>query len=348
MKHKLFFKELRDYIISNEPRLSKQEKLIMWGSIIDDYQRYNRQRKYIRWSVAASITLLLAFGFMEGYHRINVSTDRVLFSRTDVNSIKQVELVMGDNKVTLEKNCIIRCNSDKNCIEIEQDASKLAISYNSKTKLLVAVPSDAKAEVILSDGSDIVLREKTKMSFPFSLNKEKNRNVKIEGEAYMAVTHMPKKKFLVDSKYLHVTVLGTKFLLSVYPESKNQKVSLFEGLVQVTTDTKKEATLKPNQTFDYHLDDGHTHVYKIQNSVKNSTSLNSDLLIMNNESLTKLLHKAEEYYQTKFYFNPSETDGIKLTGKFDTQATLEVFLSRLEKIAPVQVSKQGKRIIIHK
>lgn len=349
MKYIEYLNELRDWIISEEPKLSTQEKTEMWNSISAGHERQLQKRRYIGWSIAAAITFLLVFGSIMGYQWMSASKDSSLFSKLDLKTLREVKLIAGEQTITLGRNSIIRCFPDEKAIELEQDSTKFTISHDGSSNLLIAVPQDSKADVILADGSCITLRENSKMRFPYSMDKNDIRKVLIAGEAYMKISHQPDKKFIAESKHLNVTVLGTEFLLSAYPEAPSQKVSLFKGLVQVTTDTHKTETLKPNQTFNYHPASGKTSISMIQEDESSSiTGWTSDILIMNNESLTKLLKRAEKYYHTKFYFSVSETDAINLSGKFDTSADIDEFLSRLEKIAPIKVTQQRDKIIIHK
>ena len=54
------------------------------------------------------------------------------------------------------------------------------------------------------------------------------------GEVYFEVERMPEKKFVVETKYGNVEVLGTKFNVIEDPETESTTVTVTEGLVRLT------------------------------------------------------------------------------------------------------------------
>ena len=61
------------------------------------------------------------------------------------------------------------------------------------------------------------------------------RNIEIEGEAYLEVTHDRWKPFIVNTPNGKVKVLGTKFYVTSTLKEKDFMVSLIEGSVKISS-----------------------------------------------------------------------------------------------------------------
>ena len=70
------------------------------------------------------------------------------------------------------------------------------------------------------------------------------RNIEIEGEAYLEVAHNRWKPFIVNTPNGKVKVLGTKFYVTSTLKEKDFMVSLIEGSVKISSG-EKSAMLKP-------------------------------------------------------------------------------------------------------
>jgi len=86
-----------------------------------------------------------------------------------------------------------------------------------------------RAEVTLPDNSEIILNADSEIAFS-EKNWDKNREVKLEGEAFFKVAKG--KKFTVSTENGDVTVLGTQF--NVEHRNGFFEVTCYEGLVSVS------------------------------------------------------------------------------------------------------------------
>lgn len=110
----------------------------------------------------------------------------------------------------------------------------------------VEVPKGQRASLMLSDGTKIWLNSQSKLIYPTQFS-DKERNVRLEGEAFFDVAHKEHLPFVVHSPLLAIKVLGTKFNVKAYFDEKSV-VTLAEGKVEVeTNDCKNRLTLKPNE-----------------------------------------------------------------------------------------------------
>ena len=80
----------------------------------------------------------------------------------------------------------------------------------------------------------------------FMETKEKKNTVSIIGEAFFEVAKDKNRPFIVAAQDAKIQVLGTKFNVYSYPDSKQIRTSLIEGAVQVFYKSK-QVILRPNE-----------------------------------------------------------------------------------------------------
>ena len=127
---------------------------------------------------------------------------------------------------------------------------KKAIAFGAAAAVVVAVllfaPSDGEVnivadngsqEVVLPDGSKVILNVKSSMSYNQSWE---DRVINLDGEAFFEVTEG--QKFTVNTKHGSVNVLGTSF--NVYDEEGMFMVDCFTGVVQVKMGDDQEMLTK--------------------------------------------------------------------------------------------------------
>lgn len=129
-----------------------------------------------------------------------------------------------------------------------QNSSKSINSYEnqivsaSKQYELVEVEniSTSLKLVNLPDGSSILLKEGTKLSYPSNFS-EKKREVYLTGEAFFEIAKDANKPFYVHANQITTKVLGTSFNISAYPTQKIV-VSVKTGKVAIFKTGTEEAT----------------------------------------------------------------------------------------------------------
>lgn len=96
---------------------------------------------------------------------------------------------------------------------------------------IVTTPVGKTMEIILDDGTDVLLSPESSLRFPARFSGDK-RTVKLDGEAYFAVAKDSAHPFIVMSGDFSTTALGTEFDVRAY-DCADLKVSLIEGSVRV-------------------------------------------------------------------------------------------------------------------
>ena len=97
----------------------------------------------------------------------------------------------------------------------------------------------------LSDGTKVWLNSRTKIEYP-AVFADKERRIKLDGEAYFQVAQNIHKPFIVQTPKGNVEVLGTQFNVESYSDDSTFATALMEGAVKITAGNY-QCQLKPNQ-----------------------------------------------------------------------------------------------------
>ncbi|WP_101690170.1 FecR family protein [Dysgonomonas massiliensis] len=125
-------------------------------------------------------------------------------------------------------------------------AYNIALKQNLPNYTTVEVPRGQYSKVYLPDSTVVWINSDTKLSYSDSYMTSKNRQVKLEGEAFFDVRRDEKHPFIVQSKNINVKVLGTEFNIKAYNSDLETIVSLKSGSVEVSTD-KESKEMFPGQ-----------------------------------------------------------------------------------------------------
>nr|WP_286083552.1 FecR family protein [Parabacteroides goldsteinii] len=106
----------------------------------------------------------------------------------------------------------------------------------------ITVPAGQRINITLADGTNVWLNARTTIQYPITFN-EKERLVKLDGEAYFDVTKDKSKPFIVQTNNYNVEVLGTKFDVDSYSETEIFETTLMEGSVRISSLTDANESL---------------------------------------------------------------------------------------------------------
>lgn len=101
------------------------------------------------------------------------------------------------------------------------------------------VPAGQRAELTLADGTVVWLNAQTTLTFPNKFGNEQ-REVFLNGEAYFNVAKDEAHKFIVNTKFYNINVLGTEFNVSAYNKFNYFETSLLKGSIEVVSKSNKE------------------------------------------------------------------------------------------------------------
>jgi len=206
------------------------------------------------------------------------------------------------------------------------------------------VPIGGLYAVKLSDGTKIWLNSKSSLKYPVKFN-ENSREVTLAGEAYFEVSKNPHNPFTVKTKSGNVTVLGTHFNISAYPEDKKFETTLTEGKVKISEISKageKEAVvLKPGQQA--RVQNGDIKVAEVDTI--GYSAWKEGKFYFENENLKSILIKMMRWYNFNVKFEEKTLEQIKFTGIVLKDEPIDQFLDIISKTSNVKykITKLNQR-----
>ena len=195
----------------------------------------------------------------------------------------------------------------------------------------------------LADGSNITLNHNSKISYSDTF--EKNRTVKLEGEAYFEVEHIDKQnKFVVQTKGIDITVVGTKFNVKAIEKSNIVEISVTEGIVLVKY---------PQINLESRISNGQKLVINIESKRYNleNTETTNDIfwitktISFNNSSISEIASTISKVYGVDVELQLKNTDNISLNTRFENKSLDEV-LRILELTLDIKTSRKNGVVVI--
>ncbi|SHM90421.1 FecR family protein [Mucilaginibacter sp. OK098] len=164
---------------------------------------------------------------------------------------------------------------------------------------LVNIVAPKIMEITLSDGSKVWLNARSVFRYPKTFG-SKNRQVElIEGRAFFDVKHQVSHPFIVKTKSLNITVLGTSFDVRTYQKEGTTKVSVLTGKVGITltgNTSQRAIMLLPKQQI---------VLSKLNNQLKKEITHESVVnlwckspLVFEQENLNNIFKAIEKQYNT--------------------------------------------------
>jgi transmembrane sensor len=201
-----------------------------------------------------------------------------------------------------------------------------AIHHNKLPKaeqLLFAETGNEHRQVILPDGSTVVLNNHSRISyvqgFPGAV-----RKVELTGEAYFDIRHDVNKSFLVNAGKVTTIVLGTAFNIRAYPTEKNITVTVTRGKVSVAENNKTVNILLPDQQIVF------SKLYKRYNlqkvTARNSIEWQQGDIFFDDVSMNEAAQRLSARFNIPITFDNTKVANCRFTATFLNGESLDQIL----------------------
>lgn len=178
----------------------------------------------------------------------------------------------------------------------------------------VTVPKGSKMKMTLADGTAIWLNSGSTMQYDSNFGVE-NRTLTLNGEAYLEVARDENLPFVINAGKVEVKVLGTVFNVNAYAENEEITVSLYEGAVQLGTQTEQHKTiLKPNETASYDVVTGITTVTAGMNNTASEWIENK--IVFNGENMQQVARILERSFDVEIRILDEDLKNTSFVGDF--------------------------------
>ncbi|WP_430810724.1 MULTISPECIES: FecR family protein [unclassified Carboxylicivirga] len=217
----------------------------------------------------------------------------------------------------------------------------------AKEWVTVAVARGQQKDLVLPDGSCVLLAADSKLSYPCDFAQDQ-RLVKLSGEAFFDVVHKPDQPFKVVTIHSDVRVLGTSFNIKAYPSDPNFSAVLVSGSVEVlmkneADDVAASCVLKPKQKC---LFDIHNKQYKVKTvALDHELAWREKRLSFKNDCFSDIAQELERYYDVDILLKGQELSQRRLTGEFEGEK-LETVLANLQEWLPFNYNINNDNILI--
>lgn len=320
--------------------LSAQEKQELAISI---YRQLLKEKRKVEFSRKIKLTLKYAafalLFFSMGGIVVYLSTDKNNFKNyiTEMESPRSIQtptLIFPEGRsVQINKGESTLDYRNSGEIILNKD-SIISISNGLSEISQLVIPHGSSSRIVLNDSTVVWLNAGSSLVYPSKFG-SKNREVVLFGEAFFDVTKNKNKPFIVQTTALEITVLGTRFNISAYPEDKTIQTVLEEGSVAIRkinrTNHDKEIILKPNQLVSY---DKLTKLSEVKEvNTEFYTSWTNGLLTFENRDLNRVVKTIERYYNIKIQFENPLLGSIKISGKLDLRQGKNEVIEYLEKVS---------------
>lgn len=243
---------------------------------------------------------------------------------------KEANIAYDEEDITINNNDII--------LKKESSTNKKEMLHQ------LVVPWGKRSILTLPEGSRIWVNAGTRVAYPVDFDKKK-REIYVDGEIYLEVSHDENRPFIVKTTKMDVEVLGTAFNITAYEKDNAQRIVLVTGSVKVRNmDQKNETTLSPNEM--YSFSNGISKVQTVK--TENYTSWKHGLYYYESESLEAIMKHLSHYYGCSIICTPKASK-MKFSGKLDMKDRLDTILEGISQIAPIAYQyNQGTYMITNK
>jgi ferric-dicitrate binding protein FerR (iron transport regulator) len=202
--------------------------------------------------------------------------------------------------------------------------------------------SGKTTEVLLSDGSKIILQAKSRLKFPKTFS-GKNREVFLyEGEAFFEIAKDAEKPFIVTTKKVSTKVLGTAFNISFYEHQQEMSVTVVRGKVSVSSSDGNEVLLDPNQQVV--INKGSGAFKKSVVNARENIGWTEGRILLNNHTMMHAAELLEARYDINIKFASPEINLIRFTATFDKTDSLTSILNDISRINQLNYTKENKEV----
>ena len=210
----------------------------------------------------------------------------------------------------------------------------------------VIAPSGQRVKVNLPDGTVAWLSPCSTLRYAASFNSE-NRDVQLKGSTFFEVSHNEKMPFRISTGIYNITVLGTRFNVMAYPESKRFEINLIEGSVQIdnTNDSTDRLVLLPHERAVLQ----NCRLYKQTSDFDNEEYLKNGIVSFNSRPFGEILENVALWQGVILTVDKSVDTNRLVTGKFRQSDSLESILHVLQTVADFRYTiVTEKNVIIYR
>jgi len=186
---------------------------------------------------------------------------------------------------------------------------------NCYSDVVISVPKGQRNEVVLPDGTHVLLNSGSQIKYGRRFN-ARERRVELEGEAHFDVAKNPGAPFSVFSDDISVTALGTRFDVRAYKSEKVISSYLEEGKILVKSPTESIEMRYPNQCIYYDRDSKKMQKVDVEDA-EYFIAWRKGRLTFRDETLMNIAKLLEQQYSIKIDFKDKALASRRFSGTIE-------------------------------
>ena len=327
-----------------------RDKKVEFARLENTIQERKRRRMTLRWSVAASVILLIGLfvGRMVNEWR-DLDEMRMLAETERIVPGVKAELILSTGeRVVLNQQCVSIEGVNETGI---QNDSVTGLNYTTAKVQgegmiynTMRIPVGGFYQLALSDGSKVWLNSMTELRFPVAFTGEE-RKVYLTGEAYFEVAPNSKHPFIVVTEEgMEVKVYGTEFNMSTYQHGVVQTV-LVSGKVGIRVNaTGKEVMLAPKQMAEYSEKTGMVRVEEAD--PYRYIAWKDGEFVFERETIEEIMERLGRWYDVKVFYENESLKQKRFTGVISRYENIEQVLRLIEGPATLRFEVKGNVVTV--
>ncbi|WP_374950050.1 FecR family protein [Mucilaginibacter sp.] len=219
----------------------------------------------------------------------------------------------------------------------------LPVTGDSITTNNISTPKGGQWQVLLPDGSKVLLNSASSLSYPTSFQNQHDRIVQLTGEAYFEIAKDKAHPFIVKTHQQSVRVLGTHFNINAYPDEPAIRTTLAEGSVNVLSNNGKSKRLSPGQQSI--LQQG--ELTRTSVKVEDELAWIKGSFHFSDQNIQSIMRQLSRWYDIEVQYQSNISYG-GIHGRISRDKNLSQVLSGLEATQSVHFKVEGRRITVMK
>lgn len=328
--------------------LTDVERKELWNRIQQANETYKRRVKLRVWVLSAGVAASVLLGVWL-WNRVEALPPSAEIDYTSILSTimsgefssTDVQLLLSDDqKLSITDNESEIIYQEEGGVKINEEPLEMDERLQGLNRLIV--PIGKRASLILSDGSKVWVNSGTLVVYPVEFA-EGRREIYVEGEAFLDVAHKDGIPFIVKTKDVEVTVLGTQFNVSTSEKKGISEVVLVSGKVEIATKEQAKKILAPNDLFTYHQQTSTSSVRRVDTS--DYVAWKDGYYQFNQRQMDKVLSKIARYYGIEVDWE-AKVVYLTCSGKLDLKENPEEVFRLLQQAAPIEVERVNEKYYV--
>lgn len=351
-EHELVFQEIEKF--QKQVKGVRQDFHPDIENLLERLKRENRRKREVlpAWCRYAALFLLplgIAFCLWNGMNREGKVEESRQFADVAHPGYEKAFLKLADGQLVvldgITKDSLI---TEGNGVRVKTDSNRWlqylidsSVSLQGLQQHELIVPRGGEYQLVLSDGTKVWLNASSRLSFPQSFL-EKERRVKLSGEAFFEVARDVHRPFIVETSKMDVKVLGTRFNINAYEENREVYTTLVSGSVDIFSNKNLPLRLMPGEQA--YSQSGRVEKKEVEAHLY--TSWVDGKFIFRDTDLAEIAKQISRWYDVDIFFANERVKKIRFTGAIVKFKPMEELIGMIESTSSVRFSVKKGTIVI--